>query len=259
MRKYGWPLVLFVGVPWVAFMSSTVTVIVYDFYGPDNADSYVMSLWLTGVVSFTKVVLLGVLYPLLRKTEQFTLRLAWSYTFVLAVMWTLLALGAASAGYVDSLIRIIWVGALGAALALLPLMWFARRASGISLTHAFFLVFIVGGVTLPDLPGSLPFYVGWLWSLAAGILAVWLLANFDVRGLWFRRSTAVLVVILGALAYVPWLLPLDLFLVFLPLRVFHLCLFPLQLVLIYIVRVRRPAAEAGLPQVERPAISSQYS
>ena len=65
LRKYGWPLGLFMGIPFVATISRAVTAKVCDLYGPDNAYRYLMSLWLTGVVSFTKVVLLGVLYPLL--------------------------------------------------------------------------------------------------------------------------------------------------------------------------------------------------
>ena len=257
LRKYGWPLVLFVGIPFVATISRNVTANVYDLYGSDISDSFQLSLWIPGVAGFTKAVLLGVLYPRLRTTERVTLRLAWSFTLVLAVVSTLLYLGAAFAGFGDSLVHIFGVYSLGTALTFLPMLWFARRASRISLTHAYFLVFIVGGVTLPVLPGSLPFYVGWLWSLAASILAVWLLANFDVRSFWFRRSAAVAVVILGTLAYVPELLP-PYFLPFLPLKAVLLSLFPLKLVLIYLVRVRRPAAEPGLSQVDRPANSSQY-
>lgn len=243
LRKYGWPLVLFVGIPFVATYASAASAYVYDLSTSGNADSYLSSPWPQAVENFTKAVLLGVLYLRLRKTEQATLRLVWSYTLVLVVMSTLLFSGAAFAGYGDSFGQFFRVSALAAALTFLPMLWFARRASRASLTHAYFLVFIVGGVPLPDLPGSLPFYVGWLWGMAADILAVWLLANFDVRGLRFRRSAAVVVVLLEALAYVPALLPPHYFLQW---SVVFLSLFPLKLVLVYLVRVRQPVAEPGL-------------
>lgn len=243
MRKYGWPLLLFVVIPFVATITRIPTAFVYDLSTSGTAHSYELSLWLPGVGSFTTAALLGVLYPRVRNAEQATLRLAWSYTLVLAGISTLLYLGAAFAGYGDSLSQLVQVYTLQAVLSLLPLLWFARRASRTSLAHAFFLVFIIGGLTLPDLPESLPSYVEWLWRLAASILAVWLLSNFDVRGLWFHRSAAIVVVVLGGLAYLP-LLWLPLF--FLPDSVVLLLLFPLQPVLIYLVRVRRPAAEAGL-------------
>ena len=241
MQKYGWPVVLFVGIPLLATLSSAPTAYVYDLSTSSNSDSYELSLWLPGAGSLTKVVLLGILYPCLRNSDQAILRLAWSYTLVLACISTLLYFGAAFAGYGDSLGQIIEVHTLGALLSFLPLIWFARRASRASLTHAFFLVFIVGGLTLPDLPESVPWYFGRLWGLVAGILAAWLVANFDVRGLWFQRSAAVVVVILEVLGYLPLLL---LPLLFWPESVVLLLLFPVQLVLIYLVRVRRPVAEA---------------
>ena len=238
MRKYGWPLVLFVGIPFAAAITRIPTAVVYDLSTAGTANSYELSLWLPGVGSFTTAVLLGVLYSRVRNVEHAILRLAWSYTFVLAGISTLLYVGAAFADYGESLRQLFAVYTLQDVLSLPPLLWFARRASGASLSHAFFLVFIVGGLTLPDLSESLPAYVEWLWRLAASILSVWLLANFEVRGLRFRRSAAIVVVVLGGLVYLP-LLWLPLF--FLPESVVLLLLFPLQLVLIYLVRVRRPA------------------
>ena len=241
MRKYGWPLVLFVGIPFVATIISAPTTYFYDRYGDPH--SYELSLWIPGMSGFTSAVLLGVLYLRVRKAEQSMLRLVWSYKLVINSISALLYFGAVFAGYGDSLQQFIKVLPLITLPLFLPMLWFARRASRASLTHAFFLVFI-GGLTLPGLPESLPFYVGWLWNLAESILAAWLLANFDVRGLRFRRSAAALVVGLDGLAYVRTLF-LPIFLFLLP-GVIFLLHFPLQLVLIYLVRVRRPAAEAGL-------------
>ena len=233
MRKYGWPLVLFVGVPFVAEIGYRVTLYVYDMSASGSSGPY-ESLWFSGARSLTSAVVLGILYPLLRNTERSILRLAWSYTLVLQGMGALVYFGAIFAGYGDSLSQVVLVYMVGALMSFLPLLWFARRASRAGLAHAFFLVFIVGGLTLPDPPEALPFYFGWLWELAEGVVAAWLLANFEARGLWFRRSAAVLVVLLGGLVYLPLLLTTILFL--LP--------FPLQLALIYLVRVRR-AAGAG--------------
>ena len=204
MRKYGWPLVLFVGVPFVADIGSRVTAYVYDMSASGSSGPYA-SLWFSGAGSLTSAVVLGVLYPLLRNTERSILLLAWSYTLVLQGMGVLVYFGAIFAGYGDSLSQVVLVYMLGALLSFLPLLWFARRASRASLAHAFFLVFIVGGLTLPGPPEVLLFYFRWLWELAEGILAAWLLANFEARGFWFRRSAAIVVVVLGGLAYLPLL------------------------------------------------------
>ncbi len=241
MRKYVWPLVLFVGVPFVADIGRSVIVNVYDMSASGSSGPYESSLWFPGVGSFTSAVVLGVLYPLLRNTERSILRLAWSYTLVLQGMGALVSFGAIFAGYGDSLSQVVLVYMVGALLSFLPLLWLARRASRAGLAHAFFLVFIVEGLTLPGLPEALPFYFGWLWELAEGVLAAWLLANFEARGLSFRRSAAVLVVVLEGLVYLSLL---WLSLVFLVEIVVILLLFPVQLVLIYLVRVRR-AAGAG--------------
>lgn len=236
LRKYRWPLVLFVGIPFVAEISRVLITLVYELSTSGYAGSYESHLWVTGAWSLTAAVLLGVLYSRLPDTEHSILRLAWSYTFVLHVISVPLYFGAAIAGHGDSVWELGGVYMLGALLLLLPMLWFARRASRASLAHAFFLVFIVGGLLLPDFPGSLPFYVEWLWRLAGSILAVWLLANFDVRGPYFRRSAAAAVIVLAALVYLPLLPSLSLA------EAIVLLLLSLQLFLIYLVRVRRSAA-----------------
>ncbi len=249
VRKYGWAFVLFVGIPYVAFSTRVPTGYLYYLATSSNTDSQLFYLWVFGANAFTTVVMLGVLYSRVRNTGQSILRLAWCCTLVIVCLSTALYFGAALAGFGDSpaetgesLRRQVQVSTLASVLSLLPLLWFARRASRASLTHAFFLVFIIGGVPLPDLPESLPFYVGWLWGLADNLLAVWLLANFEVRGLSFRRSAAAVVVLLDGLAFLPLLWTPLLF----PLStVVILLLFPLMLVLIYLVRVRRSPVQAG--------------
>ena len=238
MRKYGWPVVLFVGIPFVAWLGRSSTLLVYDLATSGNAGSYELSLWLSAARSCTAAVVLGVLYPRLRNAGPPILRLAWSYTLVLQALSALLFFGAAFASCGDSLpllFRVYWLHAL---LAFLPLVWFAHRASRASLTHAYFLVFIIGGLALPDLPETLPSSLAWLWERAGDILAVWLLASFDGRGLRFRRSAAAVVVELAGLVYLPPLLfPFVLLLESVVLQL----LFLLQLLVIYLVRVRQPA------------------
>jgi len=181
LRKYRWPLVLFLGIPIVAGISQVLVALVYELSTSGNTNSYELAIWTSVARSSTGAVILGILYARLRNTEQSIVRLAWSYTLVLECMSALLYLGAALVGYGDSLRELGQLYALNALVSFLPLLWFARRASRISLAHAFFLVFIVGGLALPDLLESLPFYFEWLWQLAGSILAVWLLANFDVQ------------------------------------------------------------------------------
>ena len=248
LLKYGWPFLLFMGIPFVADLSRVPTAYFYDWTSSGNAGSYEFSLWLAGVGNLATAVLLGILYPRVRNIEQATVRLVWSYALVLAAVSALVYFGALFLGYEASIWQLTWVYTLGALLSLLPLLWFARRASRLSLPHAFFLVFIVGGLTLPDLPESLSLYFKWLWGLAASILAVWLLANFDMRGPLFRRSVAAAVVVLAGLVYLPLLLGPTLF--FLQ-RVVLLLLFPLQLLLTYLVRVRQPHSRR--PVEDRPS------
>ncbi len=238
MRKYRWPLVLFVGIPFVAQIGYRLAIYAYDLSTYGNPDTHELSLFANGAGSLTAAVVLAVLYPRLRNTESSLLRLVWSFTLVLTGISALLYLSAAFAGYGDSLSQLFDVFTLGALLSLPPLLWFARQASRASLMHAYFLVFIVGGVTLPDVAESLPFYFEWLWRLAGSLLAAWLLANFDVRGLYFRGFAVAVVVVLGGLLYLP-LLTFPLFLLH---SIVLLLLFPLKLALIYLVRVRQPLA-----------------
>ena len=150
------------------------------------------------------------------------------------------SLGAYSTISLDGEFDLIWFYPLVALFTLPVLLWFARRASRLSLAHAFFLAFVVGGITLP--------YLGYLWDasaytdllldLAGGILAVWLLANFDVRGLRFRRVSAGLVIALESMIYLP-LVVLGVVGIYIaaPLLAASVVL---PLTLVYLIRVRQP-------------------
>lgn len=254
MRKYGWPIVLFMVVPLTANIVRPA-----DYYALDSGflsyDSFLMPAVLQGL---TAAILLGVLYLWVRSDERATLRLVWSCTLMLAITTALVYLSAMLAGY-DSLASMAVVGTLNVLVDFVLLLWFARQASRLGLAHAFFFVIAAGGLTLHNYYYYLPLYFGWLLGLATSVLAVWLLANFDLRGHTFQRRSAIVVVALTGLTGVGYLrfaldasreaavmasffLPMYVF--FLPVYVtfFLLLLLPL---LVYLVRVRQPAT--GIP------------
>ena len=207
-------------------------------------DSILLPIALTSVAT---TLLLGILYPLMRKANQPTLHLVWSGKLALAGFAALVYSGAVVAGYGETAIEFGLVVTVAGLPGLFLLLWFARQASKLSLAHAYFLVFVVGGV-LPDLPDSLPLLLGWLWGLLSNVLAVWLLANFDLRGPGFRWWSVGIILGLKVLVLIPFLVfdagdtayPL-LFLMGSVLAVL------LPIALVYLVRVRRPDAQ-GLPE-----------
>ena len=85
----------------------------------------------------------------------------------------------------------------------LALLWFARRLSRVSLTHAFFLVAFTSLYLSIPIQGSL---IGEVWavslnSLIGGfvglivvLIKVWLLGNFDRRGERFHKEAIIILV-----------------------------------------------------------------
>ena len=193
MRKYGWPLVLFIGVPFVACWGRTIAWYFYDSGALGAIENFRFDVLSTAVLNFATTVLLGALYLRVRRLAQNTLPLVWSYTVVTAaigvVPWVVGAV--VDPDWITFLLWSLWVALFLSVVKLPLLLWYARRASRFSLAHAYFLVFIAGGITLPYFRAEeLPIYARPLLELAGGVLAVWLLANFDVRGPLFRRSAA---------------------------------------------------------------------
>ena len=240
LRKYFWPFLLFLGVPLVgrvvinAYLGLLVS-------GLISLDSVLLP---SALSSVTTTVLLGVLYPLVRNVDQATLRLVWTCTLVIAAMSTLVYLGAVFAGAGDSVLQADLVLTVGGLLSLPPLLWFARQASRFSLAHAFFLVLVIGGLTLPGPPESVPVYFRWLWVFADGVIAVWLLANFDLRGPGFRRWSVVVIAALKGLALLSSLVLVASGAAYAALLLLGIVVFfLLQLFLVYIVRVRHPTAQ----------------
>ena len=84
---------------------------------------------------------------------------------------------------------------------LLALVWFARQASRLSLTHAFFLVAFTAlrpwdpvhsNWSLENLPYIyVSILIGVLITLSVMLLKVWLVGNFELRGPAFRRNALI--------------------------------------------------------------------
>ena len=251
MSKYGWPFLLFIGVPFVTRAFASVVAGLYHTVGGSDAASDVFTHFthlVTGLGSLTSVLVLGALYLRVRNLEQPTLRLVWSCVLVLSVLSAASGFGAYAIGPADSDFGLFWFYSLLALPGLAVVLWFARRASRSSLAHAFFLAVVVGGITLPYLPETSSYTGQVLIELLPDVLAVWLLANFDERGPRFRRVSVGLVIALDGLSYLPLLLfgvfaasvggPVGIVLLILALGAF--VSFILPLVLIYLLRVRQP-------------------
>lgn len=259
MRKYGWPMVLFIGVPIIAIFVRPLYFYPLD-SGFFNNDSTFL---LNALFGLAKVVLLGVLFPWVCNSERATLRLVWSCTLVLAAATAIVSFSAVLADLdIWEYTPVLWTVSILSELAIL--LWFARGASRLSLAHALFLVTIVGGLWFPDLPNSLPIFLSlfWdpVWILATGILAVWLISNFDLGSESFRKWSVVAVVAWQGLEFLSDLLQAlnvlglgrlaySLYFEFLVLA-FALS-FPLTLLLVYFVRVRQSPDKVTHPPTKK--------
>ena len=228
MRKYCWPFALFIGVP---FIASIVSLLSPSLLAGDYERVYLYA----GVSGGVTAALLAVLYLPVRSAQNATLRLIWACWIVVSGVSSLTFFGALIGGLSASFAEAAAVFAVAALIALAPLLWFARAASRLSFAHAVFLAFIVGGLAPPDLDSSLPVYAAWLPGLAAGIVAIWLLANFDERSARFRKSAAIAVVAWQGLA--PFALSALLLSSLVGAAVTG-ALLALKLLLVYLVRVR---------------------
>ncbi len=223
---------------------------------------------------------LGLLYGRVHGLGREFLTLTWGYVLAISIVGALLGfalfvLGPAAFGdvtrdlqaqfeYYDA--RVV----LGALVTLPVLVVFARRASRLSLTHAFFLFLVFQATPAVDLiltvssiydqiasPLALEFR--WLlffpltqgFNLVEACVLAWLLGNFILRGELFRRQT---VLVLFALVVAGWMhvvvpswdSPLIFWRWLLEGVAEAIVLGTiLPLALIYLVRVRRPTPAVG--------------
>lgn len=285
--RYRWELLLFFGIPaaaWFAWVLAVLPIDVFQFPLFDNADPDFLESCVRVAVS---TALLGISYFYVRRQERWFLSLIWRYllalevlTVPLIVIWAAwlsdLAVSGISGSVWSISISLVYVVAL-----LLPVeLWFARQASRSSLAHAFFLVLVSGLIAGGGNPaqgfvelwmlkltefratmGTVTLLVSFTSYIAAGLLGVWLLSNFERRGPVFRRRT-----IYGMLAFEgylwlhAWLVVMAVFgwsaLTYLDewliWRAFlvsfgtDMAIIALTLALVYLVRVRQP-----LPQSEK--------
>ena len=199
MRKYGWPLVLFIGVPFVACWGRTIAWYFYDSGALGAIEDFRFDVLSTAVLNFATTVLLGALYLRVRRLAQNTLPLVWSYTVVTAaigvVPWVVGAV--VDPDRITFLLWSLWVALFLSSFLCCSGTPAARPGSAL---HTPTSSYSSGGITLPYfLAEELP--ARELLKLAGGVLAVWLLANFDLRSPAFRRLAAIVVVALNGLLY----------------------------------------------------------
>ena len=282
---YRWELWLIIGIP---VISRIAEIIAGPLYGllVNNSAVFHFIYFVGGVVS---LLLLVVSYPRVRKLERDFLAVLWGYVIAASVV------GATTQGVMllvwvifpteDSLTivgRNFFSSGLASLLGLLALLWFARRASRLSLMHAaFLLVFsslsVIGSVTGSRVSGGsyFPYYgnllAGGAIGLAVALAKAWLLGNFDRRGARFHRDAVIgllATVILSGYARVliadligyaegpyltilPWLDVVFGLAAFAVTTVFQLAMLLALWGLVYLVRVRQPTADAE-PEPEAP-------
>ena len=288
LNTYRWELWLIVGIPAIA---SILPVFIAPFANFLLPESYSVIHLIYFVVSVVGLLLLAVSYLRVRNLGRDFLALLWGYVVAASVI------GATSQGVLflvgvifpgaDNLAtlgRTLSIGGLASLLGILVLLWFARRASRLSLMHAAFLLVyaslsVIGSVTGARVSGvnsySYLLYVNFLAGGAIGVTVVlakvWLLGNFDRRGTRFHRDAVIgllATVILSGyakaliahligfaegpyLAVLPWLDVVFGLAAFAVTTGFELAMLLALWGLVYLVRVRQPTADAE-PEPEAP-------
>ncbi len=209
ISAYHWELLLLVVVPAVSgFASQVGTWSLWVFADSGSIDSR-HGYYNPGVAagSLAAALVLALAYARVRGARPGYLTQVWGYALafhiVNALSWGLATVVApvdpnlsSASAYVLSLSGV----ALATELAQLPVVLvFARRASRISLSHAFFLYLVFQGYGLPyfvtdisltdsrALDGLLWLVASMIWSLIVGCVLAWLLGNFERRGDAFRK------------------------------------------------------------------------
>ena len=203
VAKYRWELLLFIGLPLLsdaaAFEVLTIPLrIVMIVVRVTGLLIPLPSIETFGAFSlYVHAFLLGIIYYFyVRRSGRRTLSLVWVYAF------TATAIGAAAAWAPD--LDATWQWLVPAAESLAggaALLWFAVRASRFSLGHALLLVFLSTALygqwtvavyfSVPWTESNPAYWLVSLLSVAQGLLAVWVFAQFDsARTLPLRAITA---------------------------------------------------------------------
>ena len=267
-NTYRWELVLLVAVPAASFIAGYLSTIAsanlwdrgltdgrYYYFGNGAAGSLVAA------------VLLGVFYARVRRLGREFLTLVWGYGLASHVVGAVLlfAFLVVAPLFVDPqegigeyLLSVSGFGLVAWLVQLPVLLVFARRASGISLAHAFFLFLVSQSYALPgvmveraikaalDLPSAsmaaliaIPVNAGI--GLVTGCVLAWLLGNFASRQALFRRRVVLALLAVQATLVGVWMLLAwpSLWVLEVTAVTFGMSLI-LPLALIYLARVRQP-------------------
>ena len=267
LGRYRWELLLLVVIPAVAFIFSGVG---FGF-GPWVSTTLLLLLqFSSGIGHGFTAILLGVTYFRVRALGRPTLSLFWEYSLSAAVIATLSAITAALVAIAFLRLEII-----SSHLAVFPLirlaesvpgalvlLWFARRASRISLAHAFLLVAATVSPTLnvnlnDQALQNTAMLIGGMLQLSLSLLAVWAIPHFDGDNFRMRSRLLAALLAVGGLRLVFWVVigiisvmvqgSYELTIVDLTNAILIFAL-PTLLVLTYLVRVwppPAPALEAG--------------
>ena len=282
---YRWELWLIVGIPVTAGIGRAVVSPFVGFLGYGNAVIHLIYF----VGSVVGLLLLAVSYLRVRNLGRDFLALLWGYVVAASVIMAtsqgvLFLVGAAFPGadHLANFGRTFSIYGLALLLEILALLWFARRASRLSLMHAVFLLVYSSLTVVSPVTGStisgINTYLLLASFLARGAITltvmlakVWLLGNFDWRGPRFGRNAVIgllatlilsgyaRVVIADLIGYAegPYLAILPLLgaviglAAFVVTTVFQLAFLLVFFALVYLVRVRQPTADAE-PEPEAP-------
>ena len=187
--RYRWELGLFVGIPLVYWIALPLAVFLLDAFIGATSSFFTIDRVSSGIASLGTVVLLGASYPYIHHLGRDLLPLVWGYSLAAAAIAAAVHIGSGFLAPADftTFEAVRWnlaVAALHSLVELPALLWFARKASRFSLSHAFFLALITG-ITWPSLSPSggagllLSFALNAVISLAVTLLLVWLLGNFE--------------------------------------------------------------------------------
>ena len=282
---YRWELWLIVGIPVITGICLALVGPFVGLLGYGNAVIHLI--YFVGRV--VGLLLLAVSYLRVRNLGRDFLALLWGYLVAASVIGAttqgvLFLVGAAFPGadHLANFGRTFSIYGLALLLEILALLWFARRASRLSLMHAVFLLVYSSLTVVSPVTGStisgINTYLLLASFLARGAITltvmlakVWLLGNFDRRGPRFGRNAVigllatfilsgyVRVVIADLIGYAegPYLAVLPLLDVvfglaaFAATTVFQLAMLLALFALVYLVRVRPPTADAE-PEPEAP-------
>ena len=201
--KYRWELLLFIGLPLLsdtaAFEVLTIPIrIAVLILKTTGLLIPVPSMDTLGAFSLhVHAFLLGIFFHFhVRRSGRRTLSLVWAYAFAAT------AIGAVAAWIPDLDAQWEWLAPGAEALAGgVALVWFAARASRFSLAHAFLLIGLSTALhgygtaaiylSVPWTEANPAFWLVSLLSIGHGVLAVWILAQFDpARVLSIKAITA---------------------------------------------------------------------